>query len=114
VPSPNLNPPVDSITPATVSLDVGVVVPIPTRPDLSSKIVESPIRELMLLKPNHFVSLPAVPLPMTGKFGPDAGANLKARPMPLPLRGGAEVSLNLALRPGLDPGFGRSTEGAWA
>jgi len=49
-----------------------------------------------------------------GKFGPDVGANLKARLMPLPLRDGAEVSLNLALRPGLDPGFGRSTEGAWA
>src|SRR6185503_1272999 len=73
VPSGNLNPPVvDSITPATVSLDVGVSVPIPTAPNLSSKIVELPINELLLVNPVHFVRRPRVPPPMTARFRPAA------------------------------------------
>src|SRR5262249_52404553 len=65
-PSGNLIPPcVDSIVPATVRRDVGVSVPIPTAPNLSSKMVESPMTE----EPNdpiHLANRPNVPLPTTG------------------------------------------------
>jgi hypothetical protein len=83
VPSGNLMPPLrDSIMPATESLDVGVSVPMPTFPYLSSKMVVSPMTELLLVKPAHFVSLPNVPLPVTGKLAPvaAAGAMLKNGP----------------------------------
>src|SRR5262244_359503 len=43
---------------------------MPTLPDLSSKIVVSPMKELLLVKPIHFVILPNVPPPVTGRFGP--------------------------------------------
>jgi len=65
-----------SIIPATVSLDVGESVPIPTFPSLSSKIVESPMTELVL-KPVHFVMCPKVPPPITGRFPPPAGVRAR-------------------------------------
>src|SRR5262249_3950124 len=43
-------------------------------------MVVSPMTELPLVKPVHFVSLPSVPPPSTAKFGPDTvavGAMLK-------------------------------------
>src|SRR5437868_4285568 len=51
--------------PFTVSKEVGVVVPMPILPNLSSKITESVMKELLLLKPIHFVKCPIVPLPCT-------------------------------------------------
>src|SRR4030095_12834087 len=65
-------PSVVSIIPATVSFEVGASVPSLTRPFLSSKIVVSPMNELLLVNPAHLVSLPTVPLPRTGRFGPAA------------------------------------------
>src|SRR6266567_577388 len=70
VPSGNFTPPdVLSITPPTVSLDAGEVVPMPTLPDLSSLMLESPIVLVLV----HFVNCPAVPLPVTGVVLPAAG-----------------------------------------
>src|SRR5262249_31712260 len=52
---------------------------MPTFPNLSSKMLASPITESLPVKPVHFVSLPSVPLPMTGNCAPeDAGAALPA------------------------------------
>jgi len=49
-----------------------------TFPNLSSEMLESPMKELLELNPVHFVSLPTVPLPRTGRFGPVAiGVMLK-------------------------------------
>jgi hypothetical protein len=73
VPSGNLNPPsVASIMPTTVNLEVGVSVPMPTSPVLLSKMLESPMNELLLVSPVHFVSRPMVPLPTTCRFAPAA------------------------------------------
>ena len=85
VPSGNFTPPpvpFVSITPATVSFEVGVSVPIPTNPNLSSKIIESPMNELLDVNPVHFVSLPSVPPPSTVRFGPSAvGVMLNKGPL---------------------------------
>src|SRR5262249_2329229 len=59
------DPPLASIVPATVSLDVGESVPMPTLPNLSSKIVVSPMNELLPVCPVHLDNLPVVPLPRT-------------------------------------------------
>ena len=63
-------PPLASIVPATVSFEVGVSVPIPTFPNLSSKMIVSPMNELLPVCPVHFANLPAIPLPRTGRLGP--------------------------------------------
>src|SRR5262249_50870105 len=64
------DPPLASIVPATVSFDVGESVPMPTLPNLSSKMVVSPMNELLLVNPVHFVNRPSVPPPRTGRLGP--------------------------------------------
>src|SRR5262249_23098867 len=85
----------DSITPATVRLDVGESVPIPTLPNLSSKIVVSPMNELLEVNPVHFVSLPNVPLPITVRLGP-AAARLILKTGMLTLASLAAISEKLA------------------
>jgi hypothetical protein len=66
-------PPLAWIVPITVNLDVGESVPIPTFPSLSSKIVESPMTDVFVPNPAHFVILPPVPEPATGTPGLAAG-----------------------------------------
>src|SRR6185295_17278600 len=61
------DPPLASIVPATVSFDVGESVPMPTFPNLSSKIFESP--RVKVFDPNtpvHLEMRPEVPRPVTG------------------------------------------------
>ena len=43
--------------------------PMPTSPFLSSKVVESPMYELLLVSPAYFVRWLSVPLPCIGKVG---------------------------------------------
>ena len=68
VPSGNLYPPsVVSIIPCTVNSEVGVWVPMPTFPNLSSKICESPMKKVFEPStPVHLAICPGVPLPPTG------------------------------------------------
>jgi hypothetical protein len=48
---------------------------------------ESPMAELLLVKPIHFVSLPSDPFPNTGRFITDAaGVRLNTGPLRLGLR----------------------------
>src|SRR5262249_8984343 len=85
-PSGNLNPPLlDSIIPCTVSSELGVVVPMPTLPVLSSKMLESPTNELTSVELVHLGIRQTVPPPMTtsGTSGPCAGEAVLAADMRL-------------------------------
>ena len=88
------------IIPATVSVDEGESVPIPTLPNLSSKTVESPIVEV-LLNPVHLVSRPVVPVPTTAGLAA-AGAKLDVDTDVIELIAELGISEMPARRAGLD------------
>jgi hypothetical protein len=64
-----------------------------TLPYLSSKMLESPMNELLEVNLVHFVSLPTVPLPSTGRLDPvDVGVMLnEVAPALLRMSGGIRL-----------------------